>query len=311
MKLIEISPNLHLIPLDQDLIGFTSFIGSWVYQGEKTVLVDVGPAATIPLLVESLKLLNIRRFDAILLTHIHIDHAGGIGDFVSIFPDTPVVCHETGIRHLVDPSRLCEGSLKTLGETAQAYGPFRPVPLQLLYDAADYTEHEILPVMTPGHAPHHVSYLIDSCLFAGEAGGVFVSVSDSDFYLRPATPPRFFFKTYINSVDTLIRAKPSMICYGHFGVHEDAIGMLKTHRNQLLLWKKIIEDEINRLNQIDDNDFFENCLHRLLKEDPHLKNFFHMDASVQEREREFLKNSIRGFAGYLHSVADNPQSFQG
>ena len=85
---------------NQDLPGFTSFIGSWIYKGKKTFLVDVGPAATIPVLVKSLEVLEVSHLDAILLTHIHIDHAGGIGDLSLLFPDTPIVCHETGIQHL-------------------------------------------------------------------------------------------------------------------------------------------------------------------------------------------------------------------
>ncbi|UCD90649.1 MAG: MBL fold metallo-hydrolase [Desulfobacterales bacterium] len=302
MKLINVAPDLYLLPLDQDLPGFTSFISAWIYRGKKTILVDVGPAATIPLLVRSLNELGVKRPDTILLTHIHIDHAGGIGEMAALFPDTPIVCHETGIRHLVDPSRLWEGSLKTLGKTAQAYGPFRPVPAECLNDASSISEQGVFPVMTPGHAPHHVSYFIDSCLFAGEAGGVFIQVPESDDYLRPATPPRLFFETYMNSVDKLIKAKPSMICYSHFGVHKDPVRMLNTHRKQLVLWRNIIEDEMARLHVIDDEDVVDNCLSRLLKEDSCLKHLSHMDRAVQEREKGFLKNSIKGFTGYLRDL---------
>lgn len=306
MKPIEIAPELYLIPLNQNLSGFTSFIGSWVYKGEKTFLVDVGPAATVPALLKSLEALEVRHIDAILLTHIHIDHAGGVGDLVSLVSGTPIVCHAKGIQHLIDPSRLWEGSLKTLGQTAQAYGPFQPTPSKLLYDAAQYQEDEIVPILTPGHAPHHVSYLLDPYLFAGEAGGVCLDISGVDLYLRPATPPRFFMETSIKSIEALIAGKPSKICYGHFGIKEDAIGMLKMHREQLFLWKEIIEDEMIRLNGPNAEDFLESCLQRLLKEDRHLNGFSYMDETVQARERGFLENSIKGFIGYLQTVADNP-----
>ena len=306
MKLIEIAPQLYLVPLDQDLPGFTSFIGAWIYKGKKTLLVDVGPAATVPVLVKFLESLGIQHLDAVLLTHIHIDHAGGAGDLAVLFPDVPIICHEKGIQHLADPSRLWEGSLKTLGQTAQAYGPFRPVPRKLLYNAAIYQEDNVTPILTPGHAPHHVSYLLGQYLFAGEAGGVYLDISGDGFYLRPATPPRFFLETSIKSIDALIARKPSIICYGHFGMNENALNMLKTHREQLLLWKKIIEDEMVHLNKDKDEDFIKSCLQRLLKQDPFLEGFFHMDEAVKERERGFLKNSIKGFTGYLQTIADNP-----
>ena len=299
MSLIEIAPEVYLVPLDQNLPGFTSFIGAWIYKGKKTFLVDVGPASTVPVLVKSLEALGIRHLDAILLTHIHIDHAGGAGDLTVFFPDVPIICHEKGIQHLADPSRLWEGSLKTLGQTAQAYGPFRPVPPKLLYNAARYQENKVMPILTPGHASHHVSYLLGPYLFAGEAGGVYLDIPGDDFYLRPATPPRFFLETSIKSIDVLIARKPSIICYGHFGMNEDALDMLKTHREQLFLWKKIIEDEMVHLSESKDEDFLKSCLQRLLKQDRFLKGFFHMDEAVKEREMIFLKNSIKGFTGYL------------
>jgi len=86
----------------------------------------------------------------------------------------------------------------------------------------------------------HVSYLTEKYLFAGEAGGVFLSLNSGDEYLRPATPPRFFLEISTGSINTLIERNPERICYGHYGIRENAVNMLKKHRNQLLLWEEII-----------------------------------------------------------------------
>ncbi|MBU0988338.1 MAG: MBL fold metallo-hydrolase [Proteobacteria bacterium] len=296
MDPIQVAPNLYLIPLEQDLSGFTAFISAWVYTGNQTLLVDVGPANTVPVLVKALEKLTIRRLDAILLTHLHIDHAGGTGYFIRHFPDTPIVCHESGLRHLTDPARLWQGSLKTLGATALAYGPIQPVPLHLLCSAAKFRKHGVESILTPGHAAHHVSFFLKPYLFAGEAGGVFIDIPGNDVYLRPATPPKFHLETYLKSIDALLTKNPTTICYGHYGLSENAAGMLAAHRKQILLWKQIITEEFDRKNA---KNFLEVCSHRLISEDPCLKSFSKMDASVQDREKGFMQNSIKGFTGYL------------
>lgn len=296
MNIIEIAPKLWLIPLDQKLPGFTSFIAAWLYKGDKTVLIDVGPASTVPALLKILEDMGIKKLDAILLTHIHIDHAGGIGDFVSRFPDTPVVCHSSGIKHLADPSRLWEGSLKTLGDTARAYGPIRPVPQNMLQDADGFADYGVTSFLTPGHAPHHVSYLIDSYLFAGETGGVFTEFSGGMFYLRPATPPRFFLETSIQSLEVLIDVPHDLLCYGHFGATRNTPQMLKTHKRQLFEWAETIQGQM----QADQGaNLLDHCTELLLRKDPLLAGWNQMEPAVWERERGFLHNSIRGFIGYL------------
>ncbi len=301
-KIDQISQDLFLISLYPPIKGFNDFIGVWLYRGEKTFLVDVGPSATADGLIRVLQELKIHQLDYILLTHIHLDHAGGIGDIVSYFPETPVICHSAGIPHLIDPARLWEGTVKTLGDTGRSYGQIKAVSEMSLVDAERFSSDRITPIITPGHSPHHVSYQTDKYLFAGETGGVSLSLPSGDEYMRPATPPRFFLDISINSIDRLISRNPSTICYGHFGIRDNAVEMLRRQRNQLLLWNEIIGEEMKNFQG---KNFYEICIDRLLHEDPLLKDFIQLDAAAQERERFFLKNSIKGFAGYLNSVQDS------
>ncbi|NNK86499.1 MAG: MBL fold metallo-hydrolase [Desulfobacterales bacterium] len=297
-KISAVSDDLFLITLPPPMPGFDDFIGCWLYSGNKSFIVDPGPTVTSEALAGTLKKLKISHLDYIFLTHIHIDHAGGVGDIATYFPNSPIICHKAGIPHLVDPSRLWEGSVKTLGEKATAYGQIKPVSPDRFIAADQFMSELITPIFTPGHSPHHVSYLAKEYLFAGEAGGVFLSNNCNSEYLRPATPPKFFLEISSDSIDTLIEKNPANICYAHHGIKGNAVKMLHTHRNQLQRWEKIIRKEIKNSK----GDFLTSCFNRLLKEDPLLAGFSHMDPSVQKREQGFIINSIKGYEGYLKSV---------
>ncbi len=300
MAPLEITPELFLVPLEQPLAGFREFITTWIYRGEPPFVVDVGPAHTVDRLAEAMEALGIDRPAAILLTHIHIDHAGGTGDLLARYPETPVVCHPKGIRHLADPEKLWAGSLKTLGATAEAYGPIRPVPERLLRPAeAPFPLGDgktIRPAPTPGHAPHHVSFLFEEILFGGEAGGVHLPLPDGGVYLRPATPPRFFLETSIESLDTLIDIPHEIYCYGHFGATTRTPELLRAHRDQLQRWADIIETERGRSQAPDPT---EHCIDVLLETDPLMARWPDLAPEVRQRERGFLRNSVAGFLGYL------------
>ncbi|UCD81944.1 MAG: MBL fold metallo-hydrolase [Desulfobacterales bacterium] len=294
----NVSDDLYLITLTPPMEGFISFITAWLYQDDITYLVDVGPSSTAQGLINTLEDLKIQHLDFILLTHIHLDHAGAIGEVAARFPKTPIVCHPAGIPHLVEPSRLWEGTKKVLGDTAFAYGPIQAVSQNRFLDAEQFKSDAIIPFITPGHAAHHVSYLTKPYLFAGEAAGVYFAISRDCVYMRPATPPKFFFDVALESVDRLIASKPEKLCYGHYGMALDAAAMLQNHRLQLFDWKRIIGEEIKRS---DPEDLIEACVKRLLKEDSRLANLHNLSADVREREKYFLKNSINGFVGYLMS----------
>lgn len=287
-----------LIELRQDRPGFDRFIGSWLCPYDKTVVIDVGPSRSVTKLIESLSVLGIREVDFVLLTHIHMDHAGGLAQFLDHFPMARAVCHSKAISHLVDPSKLWLGSQKTLGDLAEAYGPIRPVKKERLIPHTEARVEGIDIIETPGHAPHHLSFIIQENLFAGEAGGIYLAVKDWE-YLRPATPPVFFLKEFLGSIDRLLTAKDLPICYAHFGKANSSHRMLKRERAQLLLWETVLREEITK----GDHRLMERGMARLLAEDPELKAFEAMSSADQDREKFFIGNSIKGYLGFLQ---ENP-----
>jgi glyoxylase-like metal-dependent hydrolase (beta-lactamase superfamily II) len=181
---------------------------------------------------------------------------------------------------------------------ALSYGPIKPVPENRLQTADLLQTESIRPIITPGHATHHVSYQMAKYLFAGETGGVFMSLPEDRFYLRPATPPRFFLGDALQSVDALIAGHPRIICYGHFGVHANAVKMLQIHREQLEFWEKLLGAERHKFEEAEQ---IAECMKVLIKEDPLMITFNQLPPDVQEREMYFLKNSIKGYLGYLGS----------
>ena len=299
-NIARIDDSLFMITLPVSITGFSDFITSWVWTAGPVVVVDVGPSSTSDHLLSALAEIGVKQPDFILLTHVHIDHSGGIGQVADAFPDTPVVCHPKAVTHLEDPQRLWEGSLKTLGEVARRYGPIDPVKPGQILSADRFETQGITAVPTPGHAPHHFSYLMDDLLFGGEVGGVCLPLAYDHYYMRPATPPRFRIKIYQESIDRLLGYQPQRICYGHVGMYHDAVGMLRRHRGQLSDWLEMIARWREGRSELGD-DALEECLEVLLAEDPLLSGFSQLSSEVQSRERFFLRNSVKGYWEYLSS----------
>jgi glyoxylase-like metal-dependent hydrolase (beta-lactamase superfamily II) len=287
-----LEPELIVIPLESP--GFDRFIGSWLCRGNMNILVDTGPASSAEGLMETLEKIGIRRLDLVLITHIHIDHAGGLARVLERFPGAVAVCHEKGIRHLVDPARLWEGSRHVLGDLARVYGPPRPVPPEKLlsHKTADFKEIEVIE--TPGHATHHLSFLYQGRLFPGEAAGNYLKVKGRE-YLRPATPSRFFLHEFLESLDRLAALGDRPIFYAHLDRAESSHLLIRRFRDQLLHWEKIIRREIASCPKT----LMERCIEKLLKEDPNLAAIKVMGKEAVEREKTLMKNSVKGYMEYL------------
>jgi len=288
--------SVYLIDLPQNLERFRNFISSWVILTPNyNFLIDVGPSSTVPLLLKKLKGLGVNIIDYVFLTHIHIDHAGGVGHLIENFPKLKVVAHEKSKAHLLNPEKIWEGSKHTLGEIALSYGGIMPVPLENLANETETIKaREILKIIdTPGHAAHHLSFLYQDVLFAGEAGGIYLD--GEIFYLRPATPPRFFFEAAIRSLDKLMGLTAEKICYGHYGYSHDALRMLNIYREQLFLWQEVIKSVAQNYSNKSKAEIAFIAFEKLLKEDKIFSRYLKLDKDIREREKYFILNSIKGY----------------
>lgn len=308
--------DLHLIDLDQDLPGQRRFISCWVGRApDLTFIVDPGPPSTGDRLIAALESLGIDRLDLVLLTHIHLDHAGTTSTILDRWPQARVVCQTHGRRHLAAPDKLWEGSLSVLGEKALAYGKPRPVPEEAL---ADYREAEARGVRiteTPGHAPHHICFAVGEDLFLGEAAGTFSTLgrgSDTaEPYLRPATPPMFKLEVAQRSLDALLALDPlpRRLLFAHHGMFTGEVrGLLQAARDQLGLWVEICR-EIARLagglppagDQAAEIAWMDAVAAGLRARDLYYARGAFLPGDIREREQDFTRQSLRGMLGYLRS----------
>ncbi|MCD6292471.1 MAG: MBL fold metallo-hydrolase, partial [Deltaproteobacteria bacterium] len=262
--------NLSCIDLDEPrLEGFSQFISAWLYQGDNfTFLVDPGPLATIPHLIDELKKRGVETLDYILLTHIHIDHAGGTGELLKVFPNATVICHPQGIKHMVEPEKLWQGSLKILGHMAEVYGEIISVPAENIMFSEEVGNTGIRAFLTPGHAQHHLCFLFADLLFAGEVVGVRSPVP-SGIYMRPATPPRFILNVALDSIERMIKLSPRYLVIAHYGLVDPALEYLEIGKNQLNLWLEgIKKTDTEKREGEADKQVEERLFQWLLKHDP-------------------------------------------
>ena len=179
---------------------------------------------------------GIDRLDYILLTHIHIDHAGGAGALLAEFPEARVVCHPEGMRHLAAPEKLWQGSLQVLGKTAEAYGEIVAVPEERLFFAEEIPRASACAPSSPPATRRTTPVIcFGDLLFAGEVAGVRSEVAEG-IYMRPATPPRFLLPVALDSIDRMLALHPRRMVFAHYGLVENAMEHLQIGRRQLLLW---------------------------------------------------------------------------
>ena len=237
--------------IDTRMGGYDGITAGYLIRSERPCLVETGAARSADEVVEGLAALGVGAEDlaTIVVTHIHLDHAGGVGTLAAAFPHAQVVVHEAGARHLADPSRLMRSARMVFGDVLdELFGALLPTDAARIRVLADEDAvdlgggRSLASFDSPGHARHHVG-LLDSLtgdLYTGDAAGVWTPETGD---LRPATPPPDFdLDAALGSLERMRERQPTRLLFSHFGPVSDVGTTLDRSVEELRLWVDLVRE---------------------------------------------------------------------
>ena len=248
MSSTEIAPGI--VQIDTLLGGWERVTAGYLVHGDAPVLVETGSQSSVPALLGALDDLGVSpgELAGVAVTHIHLDHAGGVGDVARAFPAATVYVHEKGARHLVDPTRLVRSAALVYGELLDSlYGRLDATPAERIHVLADGEEIRVsadrvlTTVDSPGHAKHHLALhdSVSGILFAGDAVGV--RLPDAGV-LRPSTPPPDFdLGQALHSLHRFAERRPSGLALAHYGLLPEPYAVLAEAEETLRRWAAVAE----------------------------------------------------------------------
>lgn len=215
--------------LDTQHLGGEGTLGVYLIPGAsgKFALIETGPGSSLATIKEAIQAagFDLKKLDSILVTHIHLDHAGAAGELAAL-SGAAVYVHERGAKHLHDPSKLLASAERIYGDAMdRLWGSMQPIPetqLKLLKggERLKVLDHSLETLYTPGHASHHLSYLLNGKdLFTGDAAGIRLTGSS---VIRPALPPpEVNLELWQESIRALLELDAQRLLLTHFGAYED------------------------------------------------------------------------------------------
>ncbi len=242
----EVAENIYMI--DERLYSIPEWGSAYLINEEKKALVDTGPTTSANAVLDGIKRVGVRPedIDYIIITHIHLDHAGGAGVLARDMPQAQVIVHHKGAKHLVNPDRLISSMMAAQGEEAMIrYGEMVPIEadrVQSVYDG-DVLElgdrQSLRFIDAPGHAPHElcIHESRNNGVFTGDAAGIYMANAVS---LPVTPPPSFDAGLYINTLEGLMKLKPAIIYFAHFGVSNKVQEKLQSLIDKLRLWDDVV-----------------------------------------------------------------------
>jgi glyoxylase-like metal-dependent hydrolase (beta-lactamase superfamily II) len=243
----EIAENIYLI--DNQLYSIPRWGSIYLINEARKALIDTGPTTSAKVVLEAVKQVGLspQDIDYLILTHIHLDHAGGAGALIQDMPGAQVVVHYKGARHLVDPRRLVDSVIATQGERWMGiYGEVVPIDESKVMPVRDNEVIELSPhqtlrlIETPGHASHEICIheSRSNGLFAGDAVGV--SVAEHKAFMPVTPPPSFNLDVYLDTMDKLKALKADTLYFAHFGASDQVEEYLQLAKDRLRNWDGIM-----------------------------------------------------------------------
>ena len=292
MTIAHVRGSVHII--DAGYHGRHSVLGTYVVKGNRSMVIDPGPTASVDGVVEGLGQLKIgaSELEYVGSTHIHLDHTGGAWKLLERFPGAMLHVNPKGSQHMVNPNPLESAARQFFGDRVDDYEEVRGIPRDRIVESRDgeimdVGGAEVQVIWTPGHSSHHQCYFLpeEKMVILGDAGGFYSAKSN---LIMPTTPPPFNPIKAAESLDKLIALEPEIVCYSHFGFSDGGVEKLKIHKSQILLWNSLVEEGL------DEGLNMQNIYERIRKEDPMAgRSEMHSD----RREMAALFN-LRGFVEY-------------
>jgi glyoxylase-like metal-dependent hydrolase (beta-lactamase superfamily II) len=252
----------HIYYLDSRMVNDFGVSGVYFIIGNGITLIETGTSLIAPDILMAVSDIGYKETDIkqVVLTHIHLDHAGGTGWLANRLPHLKVFVHEKGLKHLLDPAILIKSAKRVYGDLKEIYeihGEILPVPQKNLFPIKetdlDIGAGIILKIFNaPGHAPHHLCIFEpeSGCLFSGEALGH--NYPEIEALLPAVAPPGFNFEESNTTIDAIELLKPKTICFSQFGQRNDVAFVIKEARDQLRLYYDLILPELKQSLTVDE-----------------------------------------------------------
>lgn len=286
--------------VDAGMYDVSEYGSVYLIDAERPALVDTGIGTNYEHILELLDEVGVTRTNlaCILVTHVHLDHAGGAGFLAEACPNAAVYVHESGSHHLIDPSRIIEGTKHAVGDQWRYHAEPEPIPEERIVemtdgDTIDLGDHLLDIHHAPGHAPHQVVFHdnLTDAVFAADAAGIWIPSMSAVHTASP--PPNFDLEQVVEDTEMIAELDPEVLLFAHYGPGPaDVQGTLADYREAIVEWVEAVEEKADERGEEDDVvDYFVS------------RNEVH-EAWGPERAEADTAMSVRGALRYLKNRDD-------